>query len=56
MNAPSQDWGCPEREEEHKSVYHGKDVRPVDIVVKGSVSNPESAGLRKALKQDVKAK
>ena len=29
--------------------YYGKDVRPVDILVKNNVSNPKSAKLRKAL-------
>lgn len=34
---------------EANEVYYGTPVRPVDIVVKGSVSNPKSADLRTAV-------
>jgi hypothetical protein len=34
--------------------YYGKEVRPVDILVKKDVSNPGSAALRQALKKAVK--
>ena len=34
--------------------YYGKEVTPVDIVVKRSVSNPGAANLRAALKKSLK--
>jgi lipid-binding SYLF domain-containing protein len=34
--------------------YYGKEVRPVDILVKKDVSNPGSAALRQALKKAIK--
>lgn len=37
--------------EDFDKAYYGKDVRPVDIFVKKSVSNKGSANLRKALKK-----
>ncbi len=36
--------------------YYGKDVRPVDIFVKQTVTNPQSAALRDALAQAVAGK
>jgi len=36
--------------------YYGKEVRPVDVFVKKSVSNPGSDNLRKALKKAEKGK
>lgn len=34
--------------------YYGKDVRPTDIIIKHSVSNPESAALRKTVEEMMK--
>ena len=42
--------------EDFDKAYYGKSVRPVDIFVKKSVSNPGSANLRKALKKAEKGK
>ena len=42
--------------EDFDKAYYGKEVRPVDIFVKKSVSNPGSENLRKALKKAEKGK
>lgn len=34
--------------------FYGKPVKPVEILVKGEASNPESANLKAALKQAAK--
>lgn len=39
---------------ESNRAYYGKDVRPTDIVVKRSVSNPKSADLRKTVEKMMK--
>jgi lipid-binding SYLF domain-containing protein len=42
--------------EDFDKAYYGKSVRPVDIFVKKTVSNPGSTNLRKALKKAEKGK
>ena len=42
--------------DEFNKDYYGKSVRPVDILVKKDVSNPDSANLRKALAKAEKGK
>ena len=36
------------RDEENRH-YYGREVRPIDILVKGTISNPQAAGLRATL-------
>jgi lipid-binding SYLF domain-containing protein len=40
--------------DEWNSNFYGKPVRPVDILVKNTVSNPGSAGLREAVAKAAK--
>ena len=40
--------------DESNRVYYGKPVRPTDIIVKHSVSNPKSADLRNAAEKLMK--
>jgi lipid-binding SYLF domain-containing protein len=37
------------------SEYYGRDVRPIEIIVRRKVSNPKSADLVKAVKRAEKA-
>lgn len=39
---------------ESNRAYYGKDVRPTDIIIKHSVSNPKSADLRKTVEKMMK--
>ena len=40
--------------DEYNKTYYGKPLRPVDILVKGDVSNPRSAKLRNAAAEAAK--